>query len=348
MPRNRLCRMMSAVLLLISLPCFVNEDEADGASPLDPNGLPLITKIGTVDTAHQADGSFIVFQNQLYYLRWQGTENGYQNGYFQFSKDKTGETAPPFARGYGCGQAMVDKGTIYVSSTNDIDTADGQNKIFIHASTDMVNWQVRQALDLPGWFVFKSSTCKADSRYVMMLEVFKSPSEGRSGAYCRFATSQDMIHWKMTPSECWFDNGDGFAAGHFLRYLDGKFYVFYLGKDPVNGGWAMYVARSSDLIQWEKSPLNPVLRASEEDRKIANPNLSAEQRAWIAKKTDINNSDMYYVEYDGQVMIDYFWDDQTADPVGRGVGRAIYRGTETQFLHGWFRETVEGTKPHSK
>lgn len=337
---DRLRRTMCVALSLIWLWVVVHANRAAAAPPLDPRGVPLVTKIGTVDTAHQADGAFIVFQGQLHALRWQGTDNGYQNGFFEFVNQKTGGASPPFARGYGCGQAMVDDGTIYVSTTNDIDRADGQNKIFIHTSKDMVNWQVRQALDLPGWFVFKSSTCKAGDRYVMMLETFKAPSEGRSVAHCRFATSPDMIQWTMTPADCWFDNGDGFAPGHFLRYCDGQFYIFYLAIEPGNAGWAMNVARSSDLIRWEKSPLNPVLRASEEDRKIANPKLTADQRAWIAKKTDINNSDMYFIEHEGQVIIEYFWDDQTADPIGRGIGRATYPGTESQFLHGWFKETA--------
>lgn len=329
-----------ALLPCIFLSAVGPVGRAAAAPPLDPRGIPLITKIGTIDTAHQADGAFVVFKSQLYRLRWQGTENGYSNGYFEFVNDKTGEVGPPFARGYGCGQALVDNDTLYVSTTNEIDRPDGQNKIFIHTSKNMVDWQVRQVLDLPGWFVFKSSICKADQRYVMMLETFKAPAEKQGIALCRFATSPDMVHWTLTPPDCRFDNDDGFAPGHFLRYCDGKFYAFFLAIEANNAGWAMRVARSSDLIHWEKSPLNPVLRASEDDRKIARPNLTSEQRAWVAKKTDTNNSDMYFIEHDGQVIVDYFWDDQTADPIGRGIGRALYRGSEAQFLHAWFRENV--------
>ena len=63
------------------------------------------------------------------------------------------------------------------------------------------------------------------------------------------------------------------------------FYVTYLEARP-GPRYETHVVRSKDLIRWESSPLNPVLVASEEDSRIANPKLTAEQRKKISGAVD--------------------------------------------------------------
>ena len=305
-----------------------NAAEQKTAGPVDKDGRPLIRKLGTIDTATYAENSLVMFKGKLYSLRWLGNEKDF---YFQFEEYESGKKMPPFARGYAFGRSSVEGDTVYVSSTSGI-RPEEMTKVYLHTSKDMVNWQTREVLDQPGWFIFTSPMCKADNRYVMMHDVYGAPSEGRGGPCCRFSTSKDMINWTMTPPECWY-NGGGFAAGHFLAYLDGRFYNFYMGIAPKIG-WEMRVARSSNLIHWEDSPLNPVLRASEEDRRLANPNLTEEKKKRIATMTNVNNSDMCLIEYKGKVIIHYFTGDQATAPCG--MAEAIYDGTEAQFLRGWF------------
>ena len=75
---------------------------------------------------------------------------------------------------------------------------------------------------------------------------------------------------------------------------------------------------------------------SPEDRKIANPKLTASQRARVATAVNINASDIDFCEYKGRLRITYCWGNQ------RGIehlGEAIYDGTEASFLEGWFRHT---------
>ena len=338
MPRWFLRELLGAIFLGVVLACG-DLHAAGGSPPVDKDGRPLIRKLGTIDTALFAENSMIMFQGKLYNMRWLGTMKEF---YFQFEEYESGKKMPPFAHGYAYGRSFVAGDTVYVSSTSGI-RPEEMTKVYLHTSKDMVHWQTREVLDQPGWFIFTSPMCKADNRYVMMHDVYGAPSEGRtSGAFCRFSTSPDLEHWKMTPPECWYSR-NGFAAGHFLAYSDGFFYNFYMGEIPGNQGWEMRVARSKDFSHWEDSPLNPVLRASEEDRKLANPNLTEAQKKRIATITNINQSDMCLIEYKGKVIIHYFTGDQATTPCG--YAEAIYDGTEAQFLRGWFPEKPPRSLP---
>ncbi len=90
------------------------------------------------------------------------------------------------------------------------------------------------------------------------------------------------------------------TAPHALRYLNGWICNFYL---EAFEGYEIRVVRSRDLINWEASPHNPVLKASEEDKKIANPGLTPVQRVSITAAKDINNSDIDFCKYKGKLII---------------------------------------------
>ena len=94
-----------------------------------------------------------------------------------------------------------------------------------------------------------------------------------------------------------------------------------------------HLARSKDLVGWESSPRNPVMQFSPEDKRIANPKLTADQRERIAKAVNLNNSDVDFCEFDGKVIIYYSWGNQ------RGIehlAEAVYEGTLESFLQGFF------------
>ena len=86
-------------------------------------------------------------------------------------------------------------------------------------------------------------------------------------------------------------------------------------------------------MHWELSPLNPVLRVSDQDRQIANPRLTPAQRQRIATARNINNSDLDFCEYQGRLVINYSWGNQQGV---EHLAEAMYEGTEEQFLRGWF------------
>jgi alpha-L-fucosidase len=108
------------------------------------------------------------------------------------------------------------------------------------------------------------------------------------------------------------------------------YYLFYL---EAHEGYETRVVRSRDLINWEASPLNPVLRASSEDKQIANAKLTPAQRKKIAAAKNINNSDLDFCEWRGRLILNYSWGNQQGTEF---LAEATYQGTQDQFLRSWF------------
>jgi alpha-L-fucosidase len=147
----------------------------------------------------------------------------------------------------------------------------------------------------------------------------------------RFAESKNLLDWKLLPEECVFTK-ERYSACPSIRHLDGWFYMTYLEALP-GPSYETHIVRSKDLIRWESSPLNPVMVASENDKVIANPKLTDEQRKRIAGAVDRNNSDMDLCEFRGKTIITYSWGNQEGKEFLAG---AVYEGSMASFLKGFF------------
>lgn len=290
---------------------------------------PRIEKLGTIDL-DLVEVTPIVWKGRLYRSEW--VRSGYwankeQKDYARFVERETGRATPAFAHGHQFASAFVDGDTVYVTAVE----KGGQPMLRMFASRDLVKWDSWTVLNMPGWGIFNTSICKGRDGYVLMFEIDKPKEEAGVAFTARFATSKDLRKWELAPSECVYAR-ERYVGPHCLRYLDGWYYNFYL---EAYEGYEMRVVRSRDLIHWTPSPLNPVLRASEEDRKIANPKLTAEQRKRVATAVDCNNSDIDFCEFKGRLWISYSWGNQ------KGVehlAEAVYEGSEASFLKGWFPE----------
>ena len=98
----------------------------------------------------------------------------------------------------------------------------------------------------------------------------------------RFMQSTDMTNWTLTPSECVFQK-DRYAGSPALYAFedDPYYYVGYLEAYP-HRGYANCIARSTDLVSWEYSPINPVLMYNDfEDKQIASAFLTPADRQRI-------------------------------------------------------------------
>ncbi len=298
-------------------------DAEEGASAKKP----LIRKLGTID-CDLVETTPIVFHDRLYrfeYVRAKYKPNTTGDSYFRFIDVASGEPTPSFAVGYHLGSAMVAGDTVYVTGAN---TWGGQ-RVEIFASKDLKHWDTFNALNLPGFGIYNTSMCRAGDKYVLMFEIGKPSEEAGAAFTARFATSADLKHWELTPPECNWTKKH-YSAPHALRYLDGYFYVFYL---HAHQGYEMRVVRSQDLIHWEPSPLNPVLRASKDDKQIAKAKLTGGQRERIVKAVNRNNSDFDLCEFEGKVVIYYSWGNQQGV---EHLAEAVYDGTLEELLHGFF------------
>jgi len=308
------------------------------AGPVDQNHRPLIRKLGTVD-CDLVEATPVVFQGRVYRFEW--ARKGYakhlhpgetwaEGGYFRFVDHATGEPTPPFGHGYAFGSAFVEGETVYVTGTSTEAGWTGR-RVRMFASKDLKSWEQWDALNLDGFGICNTSLCKADDQYVLMFEIHKPVDQAGAAFTARFAVSKNLRDWKLTPPECVYAK-DRYTAPHCLRYLDGYFYDFYL---EAHNGYETRVVRSKDLIHWQASPLNPVLKASKQDRRVWNPDLLPGFAERIATATDLNNSDIDFCEYNGRLIISYSWGNQHGV---EHLAEAEYDGTEAEFLKGWFPE----------
>ena len=318
-------------LLTIVLSRCTNTTQKESLKP------PVIKKLGTIDIG-LVETSPVVFNGKIYrfeYVRTNYEPNKTGDSYLRFIDYESGKATPSFGKGFHLGSVFVSNNKAYVTA---VDRWGGEH-ITMFVSSDLINWEQRSVLDLPGYKIYNTSICKADDRYVLMYEIGDPPEEAGQRFTARFAFSEDLIKWKVTPPECNYAK-DRYTAPHALRYLNGYYYNFYLEAIGDYEAYETYVVRSRDLIHWESSPLNPVLKASEEDKKIVNPGFSEKQKQKIAGENNLNNSDIDFCEFNGKLIINYCWGDQLEIDF---LAEAVYDGTLEEFLEGWFPD-IEGEK----
>jgi hypothetical protein len=308
---------------------------ADAPGP-NADGRPPIRKRGTID-CDLVETTPIVFHGRLYrfeYVRARYGLNTTGDSYFRFIDVAAGRPTPSFAAGHNLGSAFVDGDTVYVYGVRGW----GTDTIYVFRSNDLKTWSSAAALHRPGWTIYNTSVCRAPGRYVMALEVGEPEEVVGKRFTNRFAESADLVHWKLLPEPCVFTK-ERYSACPAIRFRDGHFYMIYLEARP-GPTYESHVVRSRDLVRWQPSPRNPVLRHSPEDKRIANPRITGDQRERIAKAVNRNNSDFDLCEFGGKVVIYYSWGNQ------RGVehlAEAVYEGTMERFLRGFFPD--ENKKP---
>ena len=298
-----------------------------GGGPVDADGRPLIRKLGTIDL-DLVETTPIVFGNRLYRFEWvrEGYwDNARKTNFFRFIDHETGEATPPFAEGHEFGSAFVEGDHVYVTGTR------GRSRVDLFVTRDLKEWECRPVIADDRYGIFNTSLCRTLEDYVLMFEIDRPPEEAGVPFTARFIRSRDLRTWTLTPPECNYAR-DRYTAPHCLRWLNGWFYDFYL---EAHLGYEMRVVRSRDLVHWQPSPRNPVLRASPEDKAVANPRLSERQRQRIAAAKNLNNSDIDFCEWQGRLVINYSWGNQQGV---EHLAEAVYDGSLDQFLRGWFPE----------
>jgi len=297
--------------------------------PRTTDGRPLIMKLGTID-CDMVETTPIVFNGRLYrfeYVRKNHWSNKTGDSYFRFIDVETGAATPDFAKGYHLGSAHVEGDTVYVYG---VDIWDG-SRMQVFWSKNMREWKDKTALEMPGCGMFNNSVCLGRGRYIMAIEFGRPPEMVGERFTIFFAESTDLINWKIMP-ENYVYSRDRYTACPVIRYLDGWYYMIYLEARP-GGTYEPYIVHSRNLAQWEPSSLNPVMRFSPEDKLLANPALTPEQREHITKAVNINNCDVDVCEFKGRTVICYCWGNQQGTEF---LAEAEYAGSVANFLKGWF------------
>jgi hypothetical protein len=112
---------------------------------------------------------------------------------------------------------------------------------------------------------------KVDGQYLAAWNAYPSAGYEEGAAIIGLAHSHDLLHWTLTEPILHPEDGAPWEHGGLYRpdlLLDrGTYYLYYNAKTDAlpkseGGGWHEQtgVATSTDLKQWTRSPLNPILR----------------------------------------------------------------------------------------
>ena len=257
----------------------------------------------------------------------------------RFVNVRTDAATPYFAQGHTFGFPWAEGDTMYVvtgkSQFHDAGASGwGNDTLVFFRSKDLVNWEKYQEIEMPGWKIYNMNIAKKDGVYTLLIEISAPLEEcGPNHFTFRFMQSTDLTNWTLTPWDHVFQR-DRYAGSPSIYTLEGDpyYYVGYLEGYPEYR-FGHSIARSKDLVNWEYSPINPILMYDDEDRKIANPYLTPAEREKIANALNVNNSDMEICEFMGRTLIYYAWGDQKGTEF---LGEAWYEGSMRDFLVGCF------------
>jgi hypothetical protein len=209
---------------------------------------------------------------------------------------------------FGLVSALVFDGKVFVVGSSDwsVDSTgkstNTSNTLKMISSSDLTNWTAQQMIyQAPsGVALFNTSFSYDGGRFVLAYEVKNSSNTGFD---IYFLASNDLMTW--------FSVGDGFddsryAACPTIRFLNGYYYMFYLSV--VSGKYQMMLSRSQDLISWEHATTTDFSPSSDEG---------------------VNNSDVDFVEKEGQTYFIYATGDQQT---WLGVRRASYTGSFESYV----------------
>ena len=302
---------------------------------------PLIVKLGTV-ACGISEATPIVFRGRLFRFECPRPDHlpglcppevrvgwTHPGGYFRFTDVETGELTPDFAQGHHLGCAFVEDDVVYafgIGTRPDPPDEEG-TRIQVFWSRDLEEWSSRTALSMPGCGAFNTSVCRGPDGYRMAIEVGEPPEMVGVRFTIFFAKSDDLLQWCLLPEQH-NHTKERYAGCPSLRFYDEHYYMMYSERT------GNYVVRSRDLARWEYSPLNPVLVHGDEDKAIANPELTPAQRAYIAETENRKCGDPDLCGFEGQTVFCYTWGHRGRQFLAEGR----YDGEPEAFFRSLFPE----------
>lgn len=308
--------------------------QADRRSRTKPLQLvrPQIEKQGTI-LAGICESTPFVFQDRLYLMYGIRDSRNMPEARLVIRDVESGQEYPPFGKGCAMCCAYAEGDTAYVYAHPGWSAPE----IVVFWSQDLVDWQTKTAISLPGWQIFNPSMTKTDDGYVMAIDVGDTPeNQPHEIGHHRFIRSQNLFDWELTPPECNYTT-DYYAAAVALRYTNGHFYSIHLRSLSDMREFHTHISRSRDLIHWEDSPINPFLVPSDADRLLVTDTFTAQEKKQMEDAINHNASDLDLCEFEGKTYIYYCWGDQrTHGPAYIFLAYAVYDGPLPELLESYF------------
>jgi len=297
-----------AVCLALALSsCAQNYSITENSEQPNPGPIHKLNQVmGAVGEMTPID-----FNGKVYLISFANNDTG--NGFIKVQNypDFSTFSQTPFAYNFGC--AYVENNVVHVFASSN--TMDGPgNRVVTATSTDLIHWSAPTVIFTApsNQIIYNSSVTKTDTGYVMAYEIRETGNYSRF--FPKFLFSNDLINWSSfggTYSTS-IEN-----ACPTIRYLNGWYYLFTMTDRMSVVDHSRYytvVARSRDLVTFEESP-----------REVLN-NFG---------RTDegLNNSDLDFVEVNGQVLFVYLVGDQETFGF---MKLGSYSGTFEQFIKEFF------------
>ena len=230
--------------------------------------------------------------------------------YLRLRDAETGRELARIAEGYGLASACVAGDRLHVFASQWLEGT--WNHVTQFSSDDLEHWTVRRVTEQqPDEHLFNTSVCAGPEGYVL---AYESNDPAYPPFTVKFAHSTDLETWEEVPEAIF--GTDRYTACPCIRYEHGFYYMLYLEHRGPRHWFETYIARSPDLVEWELSSANPVLRAEGLDE-------------------GVNASDPELVEVDGRTWVYFAVGDQLT---WMKMKRAAYDGSQRAFLEAWFEE----------
>jgi len=248
--------------------------------------IPGLVKTG-LQLGDICEASPVVWQGRLLVLvsrRWTG-KPAPQDHYLEL-RDGDHRTISTFGQGYNLASAFIWGDVLYAYAARH---QDGWRDVSEFTTRDLVTWSGPRVVVAgnPDEELFNQSVCWDGSHFVMAYE----SNDPRWPAFTnKFAQSADLVTWQQIPDRLFAP--DRYTACPCLRALDGYYYLLYLEHRQPDWRFETFLVRSRDLVDWEPSPLNPILAPAPDGREC------------------INTSDPDLAEYGGKVLLYYSYGDQ--------------------------------------
>jgi hypothetical protein len=306
--------------------CFLALALLAGMVQAEPPKAPLI-KLPVTFGAAMENTPIIFGGRPLLALNYRDdTKNntdGYTKSMYLFLRDlATGQDSAHFAEGHSFVNAFVNGPELNIFASEG-SNRDWFQSIYRFTSTDLKTWKRELAIPKEGdEHLFNCSVCQDEQGYLMTYE-----SNLPVGFCFKFARSKDLSQWTKLPGLVFAgEDGKQYSACPVVRYFAPYYYVIYLhAAIPGHQGWVPFLARSRDLLDWELSPMNPILEASPGE--------------------GINNSDIDLFEWEGNTYLFYATGDQAT---WGSVRIAMYLGAMKQFYETCFPQGSTLTKVTTK
>ncbi|NIA31730.1 MAG: hypothetical protein GWP06_17700, partial [Actinobacteria bacterium] len=236
-------------------------------------------------------------------------KGGEKKDYYLVLKDaETGDELARCAEGYGLASLLVHDGEIYIFASRWENNT--WNDVTLFHSADLINWTSKLVIKGENEGLFNSSVCETPDGFVM---AYESDDRTYPAFTTKFARSDDLKNWTKLPQATFGTNR--YTACPTIRYANGWYYVLYLERRAPRWWFETYITRSRDLLHWELSAANPVLRPDGLDE-------------------GVNASDADLIEVNGNTFVYYCVGDQRT---WANVKRSRYPGSMVDFFESWYQ-----------